>query len=125
MGTPAAGEVTRYTMADVKGRNGRSGAPAWIVYKDSVYDVTKYLSEHPAGGDVILEEAGTDATKAFDESAHTPDAKQIMAKFKIGELVEEEKRYDANGKKKKRVVKAEPEGNRRSCMSIITCGLAG
>lgn len=37
---------------------------------------------------MILEEAGTDATKAFDESAHTPDAKQIMAKFKIGELVE-------------------------------------
>ncbi|XP_028160621.1 cytochrome b5-like [Ostrinia nubilalis] len=123
MGTPD--EVARYSLADVKARTGRNGSAVWIVYRDSVYDLTKYLDEHPAGGDVILEEAGTDATKAFDESAHTPDAKTIMAKYKIGELVEEEKRYDANGKKKKKVVKAEPEENRRSCISIITCGLAG
>ncbi|CAG9782617.1 unnamed protein product [Diatraea saccharalis] len=117
-------EVKKYTMAEVAQNKGKNG-PLWIVYKDGVYDLTKYTAEHPGGVDSIVDEAGTDATKAFDESAHTPDAKVIMAKYKIGELVEEEKRYDANGKKKKKVVQAAPEGSSRSCMSVITCGLVG
>lgn len=39
------GEIKRYTMADVKTRNGKNGNPVWIVYKDSVFDVTNYLGE--------------------------------------------------------------------------------
>ncbi|XP_050355300.1 cytochrome b5-like [Nymphalis io] len=118
-------EVQKYTIADVASRNGRGGAPVWMIYKDSVYDVTSYIPEHP-GGDVILEEAGTDATKAFDDVDHSSDAITILKKYKIGEIVEEERKYDANGKKKKRVVAAAPEkdGN-RSCMNKITCGLLG
>ncbi|KAI8440734.1 hypothetical protein MSG28_009074 [Choristoneura fumiferana] len=116
---------SRYTLADVRACNGRSGAPVWIIYKDSVYDVTSYLNQHP-GGDVISEEAGTDATRAFDDVGHSPDAKTILAKFKIGEIIEEEKVYDANGKKKKKVVQVKPDNEGgRSCLNIVTCGLVG
>ncbi|CAH2055557.1 unnamed protein product, partial [Iphiclides podalirius] len=115
-------EVQLYTRADVAARTGRDNGPIWIIYKDAVYDITTYIGEHP-GGDVILEEAGRDSTKAFDEVGHTSDSRVILSKYKIGEIVEEERVYDANGKKKKRVVAAQPEGGSRSCMSIISCGL--
>ncbi|CAH0718879.1 unnamed protein product, partial [Brenthis ino] len=114
----------KYTIADVASRNGRGNAPVWVIYKDSVYDITSYISQHP-GGDVILEEAGRDATKAFDEVDHGSDARQILRKFKIGEIIEEEKKYDANGKKKKRVIAARAPSARRGCLSIICCRLAG
>ncbi|XP_053616488.1 cytochrome b5-like [Plodia interpunctella] len=122
----AESTVKTYTLAEVAQRDGRAGAPMWMVYKDSVYDVTNYANEHPGGVESIVEEAGTDATKAFDQSGHTSDAREIMKKLKIGEIVEEEKKYDANGKKKKRVVKAAPEGeSSRSCLNVVTCGLIG
>ncbi|VVC87806.1 unnamed protein product [Leptidea sinapis] len=117
-------EVKRYTRAEVAVNNGKGGKPVWLIYKDKVYDVTNYLVEHPGGDAVIMEEAGTDCTEAFD-SEHSKEALTLLTKHKIGELVEEEKRYDENGKKKKRVISAAPDGPSRSCMSRITCGLIG
>ncbi|CAH2248595.1 jg24169 [Pararge aegeria aegeria] len=135
--------VQKYTTADVASRNGKGGGPVWMMYKDGVYDVTSYVPQyvppfqvasnvvigwlqHPAG-DVMLEEAGADCTKAFDESDHSSDALTILQKYKIGEIVDEEKRYDANGKKikRKKVVAAAPETSNRGCLRIITCGLIG
>ncbi|XP_039748236.1 cytochrome b5-like [Pararge aegeria] len=118
--------VQKYTTADVASRNGKGGGPVWMIYKDGVYDVTSYVPQHPAG-DVMLEEAGADCTKAFDESDHSSDALTILQKYKIGEIVDEEKRYDANGKKikRKKVVAAAPETSNRGCLRIITCGLIG
>lgn len=34
-----------YTLNDVRQRNGKNGADTWIVIRDIVYDVTKYLDE--------------------------------------------------------------------------------
>ncbi|XP_045504907.1 cytochrome b5-like [Colias croceus] len=118
-------ELQRYTRAEVATKTGKNGAPIWIIYKDSVYDCTKYVDEHPAGPDILLDEGGKDVSKTFEEAGHTADAYTILAKYKIGELVEEEKHYDANGKKKKRVVAAQPEGESRGCLSRVTCGLLG
>lgn len=44
--------------------------------------------QHPGGGELILDVAGKDCTKEFDDFGHSSDARQIMKKFKIGELVE-------------------------------------
>ncbi|XP_041970058.1 cytochrome b5-like [Aricia agestis] len=115
----------RFTEAEVAAHSGQDGRAAWIVYRDGVYDVTAYVAEHP-GGEVLLEEAGRDATAAFDDVGHSTDARAVLAKYKVGELVEEEKKYDANGKKKKRIVNVpadKPEG--RSCINVVTCGLLG
>ncbi|CAB3246965.1 unnamed protein product [Arctia plantaginis] len=119
-------EYKSYTLAEVATRNGKGSQPLWIVYRDSVYDVSQYTHEHPGGVDAIADYAGKDGTKDFDDVGHSSDAKKILTKYKVGEIVEEEKKYDANGKKKKRVVPVQPgKPETRSCFNIITCGLIG
>ena len=59
-----------------------------------VYDLSDYLPEHP-GGDIILREAGHDATAAFSQvPAHKIVGgliKQILLKYYIGDLATEPK----------------------------------
>ncbi|KAK4189039.1 FMN-dependent dehydrogenase-domain-containing protein [Podospora australis] len=38
----------------------------WVVIHGNVYDVTKFLPEHPGGSKIILQLAGRDATAEFD-----------------------------------------------------------
>lgn len=38
--------------------------------RGDVYDVTRFLNEHPAGKTVLLKQAGDDATEIF-ESVHS------------------------------------------------------
>lgn len=49
----------------------KSAEKCWIVIKGKVYDVTDYLEEHPGGVNKIMEWAGADATKAFNEVRHS------------------------------------------------------
>lgn len=44
----------------------------WVAVHGKVYDLTKFLNEHPPGPQSILDYAGTDATEIFD-SVHTKD----------------------------------------------------
>ena len=39
----------------------------WMVIHDKVYDVTKFLDEHPGGEEILVEHAGQDATEPFEE----------------------------------------------------------
>lgn len=55
---------------------------------DVVYDVTKYLEDHPGGSAVLLEVAGQDATQAFEEVGHSDEAREQLEPFIVGELPE-------------------------------------
>jgi len=59
---------------------------AWIIMNDTVYDVTKFLMEHPGGEEVILQQAGRDATDAFNEVGHSADAIEMAKDYVIGKL---------------------------------------
>lgn len=63
----------------------------WMSIENNVYDVTKFLEEHPGGEDVLLEFAGKDATEAFNDVGHSQDAKEELKKYLIGSIVEEPK----------------------------------
>lgn len=57
-----------------------------------VYDVSKYLDEHPGGAEVLMDIAGKDATTMFEDIGHSQTARKQMESLEIGavKLTEEE-----------------------------------
>lgn len=53
-----------------------------------VYDVTKFLNEHPGGEEVITQLAGKDATVGFLDVGHSKDAIEMANEYLIGQLPE-------------------------------------
>ncbi|VDO18476.1 unnamed protein product [Heligmosomoides polygyrus] len=74
-----------FTLEDVAAHNSEDSA--WLVIRGKVYDVTKFLDDHPGGSDVLLEQVGKDATEAFDDIGHSSDAKEMMEEYYIGDVV--------------------------------------
>ncbi|XP_063625367.1 cytochrome b5-like isoform X2 [Cydia splendana] len=77
------------TRAEVK-KNRHRNKP-WLIIHDDVYDVTKFLEEHPGGEDTLLDAAGSDATQAFEDVGHSEDARELLKQYKIGTLPDDEK----------------------------------
>ncbi|KXJ89361.1 hypothetical protein Micbo1qcDRAFT_137206 [Microdochium bolleyi] len=80
----AATSDVEYSAKDVASH--RNADDAWMVIHGEVYDVTKYMQDHPGGVEVLLESLGTDASEAFDNAGHSEDASEIMAGFRVGSL---------------------------------------
>jgi len=89
MSAEAEKQMLKLTRAEVKHHN--SSKSTWVIIDDRVYDVTKFLDEHPGGEEVLLEQAGHDATEAFEDVGHSSDAREMRNQFLIGELVEEDR----------------------------------
>jgi hypothetical protein len=60
-----------------------SRASLWVVLSDRVYDVTAFQFDHPGGKRVLLEHAGTDATRPF-VSLHSPKAYAMLERLCVG-----------------------------------------
>ncbi|KIH64489.1 cytochrome b5-like Heme/Steroid binding domain protein [Ancylostoma duodenale] len=54
----------------------------------AVYDVSKFLDEHPGGLEVIAELAGKDATASFEDVGHSKDARDMAKEYLIGTFVQ-------------------------------------
>lgn len=48
--------------------------------------------QHPGGEEVLLEQGGRDASEPFEDVGHSSDARELMQKYKIGEIVEAERK---------------------------------
>ena len=48
-----------YTSDDVAEMNGEDGKPIWMSYGGVVYDVTKFIPNHPGGSEKIMTAAGS------------------------------------------------------------------
>ena len=60
----AAGEkATTFSMKEVSKHNSRKDC--WMLIRNKVYDVTRFISSHP-GGSTILQGCGKDATHLFE-----------------------------------------------------------
>lgn len=51
-----------------------------------VYDVTKYLDDHPGGAEVMLDVAGSDADEFFEDIGHSKEARGELKKYYIGDF---------------------------------------
>ncbi|KAI0796810.1 cytochrome b5-like heme/steroid binding domain-containing protein [Abortiporus biennis] len=58
----------------------------WLLIHGKVYNVTKFLDEHPGGDEVILAEAGKDATEAFEDVGHSDEARSLLTDMLVGEF---------------------------------------
>ncbi|KAF2703230.1 hypothetical protein K504DRAFT_508145 [Pleomassaria siparia CBS 279.74] len=60
----------------------------WIGVHGGVYDVTDFLPTHPGGTLIVAASAGLDATKTFDDLAHSsnPEVSSLLSKYRIGHL---------------------------------------
>ncbi|GBE79482.1 Cytochrome b5 [Sparassis crispa] len=72
------------TYADLKAHSTKDGV--YVLLHEKVYDATKFIDEHPGGDEVILAEAGKDATEAFEDVGHSDEARQILQGLYIGEF---------------------------------------
>merc|ERR1712102_207688 len=89
-----ATEVKVIRLEEVKAHNIGRGAEksVWTVIHDKVYDVTKFLDEHPGGEEILIENAGQDSTEAFEDVGHSTDAREMMKEYLLGELRESDRK---------------------------------
>ncbi|EGF84385.1 hypothetical protein BATDEDRAFT_7014, partial [Batrachochytrium dendrobatidis JAM81] len=73
-----------FTIEEVKEHNTRGNL--WMVIQGKVYDCSKFLDDHPGGEEVLIEQAGLDATEAFDEIGHSDDARDLLKEMYLGDL---------------------------------------
>ncbi|XP_068711897.1 cytochrome b5-like isoform X2 [Montipora capricornis] len=81
--------IKKFSLEEVKKHN--TAASTWLIINNQVFDVTKFLDEHPGGEEVLLEQAGGDSTESFEDVGHSGDARELMMTYLIGELTDEDK----------------------------------
>ncbi|KAF7703392.1 cytochrome b5 [Silurus meridionalis] len=86
------GDVKYYTRKQIQAHN--MSKDAWLIIHDKVYDITCFLEEHPGGEEVLLEQAGSDATESFEDVGHSTDAREMLEQYYIGELHEDDRKRD-------------------------------
>ncbi|KAI9005040.1 hypothetical protein DFJ74DRAFT_692377 [Hyaloraphidium curvatum] len=106
-------ELRTISREEIAANNHRKSC--WLIIHGNVYDVTKYLDEHPGGEEVMLEVSGdsSEASDAFDDIGHSEDAKSMMKKYLIG------KAAPGEGTKK-----AKKEGSGGAPLPVIAIGVA-
>lgn len=86
--------ITRAELAEHK-----SARSIWMAIHDKVYDVSKFLEEHPGGEEVLLEQGGQDATEQFEDVGHSTDARELLEQYEVGELAEADRQQQKTTKK--------------------------
>ena len=66
-----------------------SSSSCWVARDGKVYDVTKFLDDHPGGDDLVLKYAGKDIGEVMkdpEEHEHSESAYDMLEEFLIGRL---------------------------------------
>ncbi|XP_051552049.1 cytochrome b5-like [Myxocyprinus asiaticus] len=85
--------VMYYSREEVQAHN--MSEDTWLIIHDKIYDITKFMEEHPGGEEVLLEQAGTDATESFEDVGHSTDAREMLQQYYIGELQVDDRKKES------------------------------
>jgi 4-hydroxysphinganine ceramide fatty acyl 2-hydroxylase len=85
--------VRIYTAEDVASHS--TLANCWISRRGKVYNVSKFVNDHPGGDDILLQYAGKDVAAAMagtdgEVHEHSDAAYDMLAEYQIGKLGTEE-----------------------------------
>ncbi|XP_066249009.1 cytochrome b5-like isoform X1 [Euwallacea similis] len=115
-----------YTTAQLKEHNNKKSV--WVRIHNDIFDVTPFLNEHPGGEEVLIEQAGKEATEAFEDVGHSSDAREMMEKYKIGTIVAAERNPDLPRKKtedwKTETESSSSDSSWKSWIAPVVLGLA-
>jgi len=111
-GQASSGKV--YKLSEVAEHN--TGDDMWMAIHNKVYDVTAFIEEHPGGMEVLVENAGLDATYTFEDVGHSLDARELLSQYYIGDL-------HADDRTEKVVTAASGEGEGGSVLPVVLVGL--
>jgi predicted heme/steroid binding protein len=82
MASDAAKKLPTLSLAQVQARK----ADGWIAIDGEVYDMSPFLDEHPGGRDLILDNAGGDATHIFKSDEmhnHSDKAWEMLSRYAL------------------------------------------
>lgn len=88
-----------------------------------VYDITKYLDDHPGGAEVLLDLGGQDADEFFEDIGHSMDARSELKKYLVGTLKIDEAEL-ARRKAEAEAKAAASEGGSTSFLIFIVAAIA-
>ncbi|GLB34104.1 putative cytochrome b5 family protein [Lyophyllum shimeji] len=96
----------------------------YLLIHGKVYDVSKFIDEHPGGDEVLLAEGGQDATEAFEDVGHSDEARALLPGMLVGEFEGGAKlKSGAAEAQSKRVSNAVEQGS--NMMYFLPLGLLG
>ena len=67
----------------------------WLLIDSKVYDVTNF--KHPGGKQILLQNAGQDATTQFEDISHSEKADEFMKDLYIGDFEPEDDGANSKG----------------------------
>lgn len=76
--------VKNYTLDDIKKH--RDSKSTWVILHHKLYDLTRFLEEHPGGKEILREQDGGDATENFEDVDDSTDAGKLFKAYVIGEV---------------------------------------
>jgi len=76
--------VKKVTLAEVEKHN--KDDDCWSVCHGVVYDLTKFLDQHPGGSEVITVLAGKDSSEDFEDIGHSEEARKQGKDYVVGVL---------------------------------------
>jgi len=112
-----------FSLADVAKH--ASADDCWVVLGEpgekKVYDVSKFLDDHPGGPEIVLDKAGEDSHTEFEDIGHSQDARDQLEGLLIGKLKESAEEIAAA--KEAARLKAESSGGSPMIMLAVVAGI--
>lgn len=93
--SPGAAKSSKiYTIEEVA-KHKTKATGVWVIYQDGVYDITKFVANHPGGQDKIMLAAGGDIApfwNLYRQHFNSPLPRELLANMRIGSLSQEDVR---------------------------------